>query len=371
MRTFLSLQILRAIAALSVVVCHSALSLNYWVGTDYAYGAALASAGVDLFFVISGFIITLVSWESFGSLAAVVPFAVRRLVRVGFLYWVVTTAYLAANSYPVDRVIQSYLLLPSERHLIPVAWTLVLELMFYAVVALALPLPRIAGLAFITAAITAVFLSGVHFYSSPIIFEFLFGVAVAVLYRQGVRIGASFGVGLVLIGLAAFGLLGTGLLGALGGLHDPLRWGLPAAAIVAGAVLAPELPRNRAILAAGAIGDASYALYLTHVLVTHIAGNVARLVPVSFPDSPTAVIAFFVLTAAAAVLLALVLFRFVEAPVLDMSKRLTTRSALPPRLSLPSFGASSAASAGTAPALAPPAQQTIRRRRAPWGFPLR
>src|SRR5581483_6956834 len=81
---------------------------------------------------------------------------------------------------------------------------------------------------------------------------------------------------------------------------------------------------------AAAVGDASYALYLTHMPITHLAGNVARLLPISFPNSPVAVICFFIATAAVAVLLALLLFRYVESPALQLTKRLTTRSASSP-----------------------------------------
>src|SRR5438477_3129191 len=72
----LSLQVLRAVAAISVVVCHAGIQLNYWTKTTIEWHFVTA-AGVDLFFVISGFIITLVSWNSFGRIDAVAPFVAR------------------------------------------------------------------------------------------------------------------------------------------------------------------------------------------------------------------------------------------------------------------------------------------------------
>src|SRR4051794_39641838 len=107
----LSLQALRAVAATAVVIWHATINLNYWTKTTIEW-SVIGAAGVDLFFVISGFIITLVSWESFGRAESIAPFLARRFVRVGFLYWLITTIYVMANSYPASKVIASYLFLP-------------------------------------------------------------------------------------------------------------------------------------------------------------------------------------------------------------------------------------------------------------------
>src|SRR4051794_9574066 len=109
----LSLQVLRAIAATAVVICHAGLQLNYWTKTTMEWNF-LGAAGVDLFFVISGFIITLVSWDSFGRTDTIAPFVARRFVRIGFLYWLLTTIYILSNSYPLPRIVASYLLLPTD-----------------------------------------------------------------------------------------------------------------------------------------------------------------------------------------------------------------------------------------------------------------
>lgn len=63
------------------MTCHAGLQLNYWTKTTLEW-INVAAAGVDLFFVISGFIITLVSWNSFGRIDQVAPFVARRLIRI-------------------------------------------------------------------------------------------------------------------------------------------------------------------------------------------------------------------------------------------------------------------------------------------------
>src|SRR3954451_23086289 len=127
----LSLQVLRAVAAVAVVICHAGLQLNYWTQTALEWNF-VGSAGVDLFFVISGFIITLVSWNSFGRIDQVAPFVARRLIRIGFLYWLLTTIYVVSGSFSPWHVLASYLLLPVDGPpILSVAWTLVYEVMFY------------------------------------------------------------------------------------------------------------------------------------------------------------------------------------------------------------------------------------------------
>src|SRR5436305_1426990 len=168
----LSLQVLRAVAAISVVICHAGIQLNYWTKTNIEWHN-VGAAGVDLFFVISGFIITLVSWDSFGRLDLIGTFVARRAVRIGFLYWLLTTIYVLSNSYPLSRIISSYLLVPTdERLVIPIAWTLAYELMFYLIFAACLVLPRTAGLGAVIALLIGITLSHIPFYSHPMILEF-------------------------------------------------------------------------------------------------------------------------------------------------------------------------------------------------------
>src|SRR5262245_32108194 len=85
-RSLLSIQILRGLAALGVVLAH------------IFPGAAIGAAGVDLFFVISGFIMVYASDRLFGRRDAPRIFFLRRLARVVPLYWAVTAVLIA---YPL------------------------------------------------------------------------------------------------------------------------------------------------------------------------------------------------------------------------------------------------------------------------------
>src|ERR1700722_10284960 len=94
--TIHSLQALRAIAALLVVVDHALLKLT---NDDLANPAThlawtLGSTGVYVFFVISGFIMVHVSWDNFGQPGATEAFLRRRIIRIVPLYWLGTIVAL-------------------------------------------------------------------------------------------------------------------------------------------------------------------------------------------------------------------------------------------------------------------------------------
>ncbi|SRR6266571_871351 len=90
-----SIQILRAVAALLVLAGHLWATLA-WLGKPDALPNFVAgAAGVDLFFVISGFVMVHSSEKFFGQPGGSVQFLLRRLARIVPLYWVATTAALA------------------------------------------------------------------------------------------------------------------------------------------------------------------------------------------------------------------------------------------------------------------------------------
>lgn len=112
--------------------------------------AGLATFGVQLFFVISGFVMVYATEPLFGTRRGPFVFLERRIVRIVPLYWVVTTFYLALTlvfakfdkGYPASFVVASYLFIPLARPdgtiepLVGQGWSLNYEMLFYAVFAL-------------------------------------------------------------------------------------------------------------------------------------------------------------------------------------------------------------------------------------------
>jgi exopolysaccharide production protein ExoZ len=277
----LSIQYLRAIAAL-LVVFHHAHNNALWLYNPLAsYGAD--ARGVDIFFVISGFVMfTAARDESPGT------FISRRLIRIVPLYWLATLAFvLLSAQVSGSTLIRSLFFIPSYNPfyigeiwpiLIP-GWTLNYEVFFYAIFALALFSRRLIMV--LVAVIGSLVIVGPLYlstnalwltYTSPMLLEFLGGVVLAVAFdrarerRNLWRWSAGF------LPLAVVALLVSDQVP----LPLILSVGVPAMMIVGGALslevhgLIPDMPALRLV------GDASYAIYLSHIIVIGFCGIVVQ-----------------------------------------------------------------------------------------------
>ena len=355
-RQIANLQGLRGIAALLVVLYHAQPVLNR------AYGLALdrhvGVFGVDIFFVLSGFVMVISNPRP--NPAATGRFLAQRFFRIVPLYWFATAAIIACFGIgfrPVGLhhldpwiVAQSAFFIqssfPDGRHalILTVGWTLMFELFFYAALALSFPL-RSIGLSVGVLAVLFVALAAIgqfgpplpyllDFFTAPIMLEFLYGAFLALAYAHwsnaGPRWLAPAGLLLAATGCAiVIALDAAGV--AVPNKHD-LRFlllGLPAALVVGGAL---AMERGRWILRQPwllELGAASYVLYLFHPLV--LQGSV-KLVRPLFPQAPLIAGMFALL---ASLVVAFVVHRIIEQPLLDWAKRLMRRRPLPDR-SLPS-----------------------------------
>jgi peptidoglycan/LPS O-acetylase OafA/YrhL len=294
MRTLVSIQLLRAAAAIGVLFDHANFVLEHQMGTVNAIpGATLGLAGVDLFFVISGFIMVYTSRLLFAQPGAQFTFLRKRIARIVPLYWSVTTVYILlalvaprlGKSFPPDVVATSYLFIPwprPEGDMQPVigqGWTLNYEMAFYLLFAVAVTWRREAAVIGLSAAMTAaVALAAlvppsslaVQYWTDPIILEFILGMLIGVAWESGMRLGRLQMLVVAAIGVAA--LLAFGPLSNTAIPFRPLTWGLPSALIVAALALheGAAQPKKTASFAARlclTLGAASYAMYLLHVLV--------------------------------------------------------------------------------------------------------
>ena len=161
-RTLLGIQAGRGIAALLVVLFHAerALTLPQYVGHDPLGGTtSFGHAGVDFFFVLSGFIIFYVHGEDIGQPRKLFRYAKRRALRIYPPYWIVTTILLLVGIVahgsdvmpsPV-HLAQILMLTPGDHDLVlGVAWTLVREAVFYVLFGLAIVDRRLAVAAVVT-----------------------------------------------------------------------------------------------------------------------------------------------------------------------------------------------------------------------------
>lgn len=340
--TFTGLQVLRFAAAMLVAVMHitQAISIHLTGQGENVYWGA-GAVGVDIFFVISGFVMAISSWGTGGSADAWV-FIKRRIQRIVPLYWFYTllkaALILAVPALAVKSSVQPLHLAASlgfipmtapwglVQPVLPVGWTLNFEMLFYAVFALAIAfaLPRIRTClaAFALLFIAAQFLPGVtalHFYAQSIIFEFIVGVAFAsALMRWGPGpVGAG----------AALLLAGCVFTFGLG--WDPASdrffpWGVGSAAIVLGTLwLEPVIVRLRAARPLAFLGDASYSIYLSHTFVVPAVVMVLKRLHLDQP------LLAFLVTSAAVIVAGAMSYQWLEKPMISAARRLLFRPRAP------------------------------------------
>lgn len=291
-----SIQLLRGFAALAVVVFHIAtLSTDYAGGVMFAPFAHVGAAGVDLFFVVSGFIMAATTHDHFDDAGAATRFAVHRISRIYPPYWFVSLflgAYYLYNPAGVNSkqggadLLASFLLLPSPLlPLLPVAWTLVHEVFFYAVFFLAIALlpRRRLGLALwawavliglgIALGVPATNGDWRTFFLHPFNLEFIGGALVGLAWRRrqaAFERRATICVGAAVVAFVAVALhLQAADDGPPGVLQRVVLFGAPALLLLAGAVgLRVRRDGWRGFLVR--TGDHSYSLYLVHILLVHL-----------------------------------------------------------------------------------------------------
>ncbi|MDP4024305.1 acyltransferase [Methylobacterium sp. NEAU 140] len=363
--TLVAVQWLRAAAALMVAWYHA----RHEAGLLAARGVGAAPdpatllpwwGGVDLFFVISGFVIVHASRDLFGAPGGRARFLAHRVARVVPLYWLVTLAYLAlalarpsllgeagALARDPGYVAAAFLFLPAARPdgtvlpLYGLGWTLNCEAFFYALFALGLGLGRRGAVAWLWGALALLVAAGslarlplpFAFWADPIVLEFALGATLALARADGVRLGPA-----SRLGLAGLGGLGLALAAQIlpeaeaSGFARPLCVGLPAALLVAAAALGPA--RDRAGIAAlpaplrwlSALGDASYALYLVHPFALRAVREgllAAGLAPVLHPYPWGSMLLMLAGSAAAALLV----HRWVERPMTRAARARLDRGA--------------------------------------------
>ncbi len=339
MRQIGTIQAMRGVAALAVVAFHAQQELT-WRHAPLPLPDLLAgAAGVDVFFVVSGFVMASASAPMFGRASSVLPFLRRRVARIVPLYWLLTLAYAAYTfgyglpPYDLHGLERKTALSlgfvpggPGATPLLPPGWTLEFEMFFYLAFALVLPLRRRVAVGLLAVLLSLYAAAGTLGWvpraasalATSQLFEFVAGLALAELFLAGRRVSRRVAAVLVAGGLAGIGL--ASLDWSAWWAWRGLVWGLPAAAVVAGGALVAA-PRDGPVQRAlRRLGDASFALYLVHYLLF---GLLAREVLPLFPAGAVGASAYFVVLIGAAVAAALVLHHAVEVP---LYRRMTGRS---------------------------------------------
>lgn len=325
---------------------------KYFGAEGLAQAFSFGRAGVEFFFVLSGFIIFHAHAGDLGKPARWDHYMVRRILRIYPLYWLVFLVTLAISllalpmsnlaSAPAGALLSSLLLLPMDpvmvqsrgAPVVPVAWTLHYELMFYAAFGVAI-LVRRAGLMLI-----ALFIAGwsyslasgarpfpLNFFLADYFWLFIAGCGVAWLVQR-VRVSLPGARILTLAGGAFFFAVASGL--GPGQYIDQtsmvLLLGAASAVLLFGAVQW-ELGSNefRVPRLALQLGAASYALYLLHFPLITLCCKLAASLGWLAWGAP-AMVLVAVISALLSGGLAVLLHRFFEKPVQGLARHVVRGS---------------------------------------------
>lgn len=334
----ITVQCLRGLAAMMVVLYHCFPQLER-MGYKGNHFQSL-SAGVDIFFVISGFIMLYSAHRA--PARGPGAFLLNRAIRIVPIYWMLTSFMVAiallapqlmvSTRFEPTHVLMSYLMLPAKHPVIgyywPIlipGWTLNYEMFFYLIFAAGLWLLRGRDLAlalFVGGIILVLVLmplfvpvdGAVGFYTYSVMIEFVFGLGCGLLFLRGWRMPKAAGGAAIAIGFAL--LFWTDFFD-----HPDVRgltYGMPALMIFAGAVLTRwslgpadwRLPQM--------VGDASYSIYLTNMIAMSAIGMGWRKLLGGGMPGNTVLFIVFALTVCG--LSGVLFYRLVEAPVTEWLK---------------------------------------------------
>ncbi|MEO8553468.1 MAG: acyltransferase [Kofleriaceae bacterium] len=327
-----NLHVLRVIAALGVVYYH----ITSEAGLDLE--ASIGSRGVDVFFVISGFIIAYIGSKKPDQ------FLVRRLIRVVPFYWAATLFVFAVvlvapnvlrtTTSDWKQLVASLLFIPRQPPggeqfpTLVLGWSLNFEMFFYLWFALALKLkpntaPIVCAL-FIGAFCAVVHAAGLTdpiltFWARPIVLEFAFGIAVYYLFAwdalkppKAVLIALILG-SLVMIGYGEYRWYGY---------YRVIVAGIPSFVLVLSALLVEKHYRvttqNKTMFL---VGEASYIIYLIHPYIIY---TVLRKVIGHRELGTAAIIPLIIVLLAVTSAVAVLIHLYFEKPLMGFLRRKLT-----------------------------------------------
>jgi peptidoglycan/LPS O-acetylase OafA/YrhL len=342
-------QIARGLAALLVVIGHS---LTYTMVYSGRYGLTKPSfisipwgIGVDIFFIISGFIMVFSSESLFRTKGAWMVFLFKRFWRVVPLYWTIITIYLVRNLLSgrevpsLEGAIASYLFIPYDslnnkiiRPFYEIGWTLNYEVFFYLIFAVFLYFKKKIACLSVFIVFLTFFLFGKFspvkwpfflFYSQPIIFEFCLGGLLGLFYKKNFFLSY---INFFLIQfIFLFFVLSNDFFFPFLFIDSAtpnnflrlLFWGVPACFYIFSMIYMPNIfdsPTKRLLRF---LGDISYSLYLSHPLVMGLLSSLC-FKPACYLSIPFSFFALFLVISS--LVFASLLFKYVEKPFLDLRK---------------------------------------------------
>lgn len=315
-----NIQTLRAIAAILVVAFHSVISAKiYNLSTDFFLNVDVwGAAGVDIFFIISGFIMVYIQLK---KKKKPLEFIVDRAERIVPLYWFLTFGIASLLiifpqafrelQISIEYFLKSLFFISSydgKHPILYVGWTLEYEMLFYLVFAISLFAKNLN----VSVSISIIVLSFlVYLGLNDIVIEFIYGMLVGIIFS---KIKIHFNNILILVAIVAgFSLL---ILNMDSKLPRSIIWGLPSLLIFLGFLYLK--PIKNKILAT--LGNASYSIYLVQVFSIPVCYKIFSKIPeinIIFINE-----LYVILCCAVSVISGVLLHFLIEKPIAKLIKKL-------------------------------------------------
>lgn len=336
-----SIQSLRGIAAVMVIFVHIGPQLDHFGGPSLPW-LLFGNNGVDIFFVISGFIIWVTSQNPTMTSG---DFLLRRAIRVIPLYWLVTAflvsvallapTFMSSTEFQLGHVLKSFLFIPALHPvlheiypiLVP-GWSLNYEIFFYLLFGVALLVThRIGTFISVLGILVVLVVVGMltqptsvigRFYTDPIVLEFAFGMIVGLFHTHMPRFVLWPVVPSIFFGISI--PLFCGLAGWINVDNRVMLAGLPSAFLLFALSTAKRHQFDPKISALDLLGDASYSIYLTHVIALPIFARIWKFAGLGFDGGRLP--AFIISEILAAVAAGVLAHHVVEKPLLKFMRRL-------------------------------------------------
>lgn len=330
-RNVQSIQIMRGIAALLVVFLHISIKGGQY-GNGAMRGFSVGGSGVDLFFIISGYIMC---YSTAGRSMSSFEFLAHRCKRILPLYWITTCLGLVIFLYN-PRLVNtsggetsiwaSFLLFPNgKRFLNSNGWTLSYEFLYYLIFAIFIGRGTDKAIRWSSVILLALVAAGlvIHpanvylvFSTNILYLEFVFGMACFYWLRQGVNVG--YGISLCLLG--ALILIFEQVWRAPDQeIWRGFYWGVPMLFIFIGFLsMEPMLQKSGSFFKSVllGIGDSSYSLYLMHPFV--LSGSAMLLKRLGMASNPWL---FTLILLVSAVVIGHLVYLYIERPITRLLKR--------------------------------------------------
>ncbi len=347
-----SIQILRAIAVIMVLIFHTISTERKYSNFEWlSFFEPIGLYGVDLFFVLSGFIITHISLkklqDKYNKYQLIKEFLIHRILRIYPVYWIFSIIILAiyiarpemvnSSSTTQPDILGSFLLTaPKDSLLLAVGWTLSFELYFYLVFGLVYALGKKSlpflwfAWAFLVSFFNLLFPESIinhhllHIAASPLVFEFICGSIVGYWAHSNPK---NYKIALPSLAISIVYMIIIQKYNA----ELPEDWSrsllmaIPCALLVLANInLESHFKWPKPLIL---IGNASYSIYLSHVLVLSATGRILEKILPAF--SPWAHFIWIITSIGLAIIFGILNYLFIEKPLLSLySKRKLTKISL-------------------------------------------